>query len=137
MGEETITFSVPGMAEKMSATLNRGAKDSHFGIILAHGAGGNSRSGHLPQIVEAFTKAGFWCLRFDCKPPILKKRVERFEVTLHLYQKIKSFGPAVSNHCKCRPSLCRTGSAEFCKGAARKGQISGEEMDHVWALHGK
>ncbi|KAK9917504.1 hypothetical protein WJX75_005087 [Coccomyxa subellipsoidea] len=83
MGEETITFSVPGVAEKMSATLNRGAKDSHFGIILAHGAGGNSRSGHLPQIVEAFTKAGFWCLRFDCKPPILKKRVERFEALLN------------------------------------------------------
>ena len=78
--EQKITFAIPGVAEQMTAFLNRGAKDYPFGIILAHGAGGDSRSGHLPQIVDGFTKAGFWCLRFDYKPPNLQKRVERFKV---------------------------------------------------------
>ncbi|BDA48730.1 Testis-expressed protein 30 [Coccomyxa sp. Obi] len=77
--EQEITF---GVAEQMTATLNRGAKDYAFGVILAHGAGGDSRSGHLRQVVDALSKAGFWCLRFDYKPPNLKKRVERFKALL-------------------------------------------------------
>ncbi len=82
MGEEEITVSMPGTAVKMTAILNRGAEDSRFGIIISHGAGGDSRSGHLPQITEAFRGAGFWCMRFDYKPPNLKNRVARFEVKL-------------------------------------------------------
>lgn len=80
MGEEEIAFSVPGVAEQMTAILNRGSKDCPYGIILSHGAGGDSRSGHLPQIAQAFSEAGFWCLRFDYKPPNLKNRVGRCKV---------------------------------------------------------
>jgi predicted alpha/beta-hydrolase family hydrolase len=78
--EAEIDFELPNDSQKRTAIINQGALDVPYGLILAHGAGGNSRSGNLPQIAEAFAKAGFWCLRFDYAPPNLKGRVKCCEV---------------------------------------------------------
>lgn len=82
MSKETqVIFSIPGSNQKKIAILNKGSADMADGMILSHGAGGNSKSGNLPQIAKSFSDAGFWCLRFDYAPPNLKGRVQCCEVS--------------------------------------------------------
>ncbi|GMH39343.1 hypothetical protein BSKO_07241 [Bryopsis sp. KO-2023] len=52
------------------------------GVILAHGAGGNKDSGHLPSIAHCLGEAGFPSIRFTCKPPNMKTRIKYFKAVL-------------------------------------------------------
>ncbi|KAG2451733.1 hypothetical protein HYH02_003513 [Chlamydomonas schloesseri] len=52
------------------------------GVVLAHGAGGDMDSGHLPQLAAQLAAAGVAVVRFTCKPPHLPTRVAAFEAVL-------------------------------------------------------
>ena len=77
-----LEYSLPGSTETYTATVDAPKSKASTGIILGHGAGGNSSSGHLPKIALAFSDAGILCIRFDCKPPNLAKRVAHAEACL-------------------------------------------------------
>ena len=82
-----LEYSLPGRTETHTATVDAPMSEASTGIILGHGAGGDSSSGHLPKIALAFSDAGILCIRFNCKPPNLAKRVAHAEACLMSAQK--------------------------------------------------
>ena len=44
-----------------------------FGLVLGHGASGDSRSGNLPAIAEYCASVGLLTLRYDAKGPLTSR----------------------------------------------------------------
>ena len=80
----TFQYHLPGSSETYSARVDAPSSKAKCGVLLGHGAGGDSESGNLPRIAQALCEEGILCVRFDCKPPILAKRVAHAEVGVHL-----------------------------------------------------
>ena len=59
------------------------------GVVLAHGAGGDLTSGNLPRIAQRLASAGYFCIRFTCKPTRLPYRVKACQVLLALLVLVK------------------------------------------------
>ena len=76
----TLQYSLPGSSDVHTAKVDDPKSRAKCGILLGHGAGGDSNSGHLPKIAQAFSDAGILCIRFDCKPPNLARRVAHAKV---------------------------------------------------------
>lgn len=54
---------------------------SSVGVAIAHGAGGDMNSGHLPSVANTLAEAGFPCLRFTCKPPNMGARTKAMKAS--------------------------------------------------------
>ncbi len=78
-----LQYQLPDSTETYTARVDAPSTKAKCGVLLGHGAGGDSESGNLPRIAQAFCEAGILCVRFDCKPPILAKRVAHAEVGIH------------------------------------------------------
>ena len=76
----TLQYSLPGSSDVHTAKVDAPKSKTSCGILLGHGAGGDSNSGHLPKIAQAFSDANILCIRFNCKPPNLAKRVAHAKV---------------------------------------------------------
>lgn len=79
----SLEYSLSGSTDVQTAVVDAPKTKATCGILLGHGAGGDSNSGHLPKIAQAFCDAGILCVRFNCKPPNLAKRVAHAEVRAH------------------------------------------------------
>ena len=79
----SLQYQLPDSTETYSAKVDAPSTKAKCGVLLGHGAGGDSESGNLPRIAQALCEAGIVCVRFDCKPPILAKRVAHAEVGDH------------------------------------------------------
>ena len=77
----TLQYCLPDNTETYNAKVDAPTIKAKCGVLLGHGAGGDSESGNLPRIAQALCEAGILCVRFDCKPPILAKRVAHAEVS--------------------------------------------------------
>ena len=51
-------------------------------VLLTHGAGGDMNMSQLRAVAQAVAKAGYLCVRFTCKPPVLKHRLEAYRNVL-------------------------------------------------------
>lgn len=75
-----LQYNLPDSKDAYFAKVSAPNSRATCGVLLGHGAGGDSESGHLPKIAQALSEAGLLCVRFDCKPPNLAKRVAHAEV---------------------------------------------------------
>jgi predicted alpha/beta-hydrolase family hydrolase len=69
-------FSVPSVDPPVRGYLHRPAVAGQDGLVLTHGAGGNSRMSLLVALGEAFSQAGYTVLRCDMP-----------------FRQVRSFGP--------------------------------------------
>jgi alpha/beta superfamily hydrolase len=51
-------------------------------VLLTHGAGGDMNTSQLKTVSQAVAKAGYLCVRFTCKPPVLQHRLAAYRNVL-------------------------------------------------------
>lgn len=72
-----------GKGKSLPCVLSRPTGTARpVGVVLAHGAGGDLTSGNLPRIAQRLASAGYFCIRFTCKPTRLPYRVKACQVWL-------------------------------------------------------
>lgn len=121
------------------------------GVAIAHGAGGDMNSGHLPSVANALAEAGFPCLRFTCKPPSMAIRAKAMKVSENpnsvvLYRKLSCSTCQYVSECavsihripmwiSLRFGCCSSGCVDRSTQASRI--LRGGEMGSIWSLHGQ
>lgn len=60
---------------------SKGFKSGH-GVILTHGAGGDMNYEHLKVLAKYLAENDMACLRFTCKPTVMKTRITAMTAVL-------------------------------------------------------